>query len=378
MGPGGAQQQMLRLAESLRAAGASPTVHWYNAHREFHRLPDGVSGGVLPKRSVADPAFWRGLHDALRTSEIVHAWLPYPGCYAGLAGLHLRSAPVVHGVRCAPELFAAHPEQRTATKFAASLARAVTVNARTMGAWLVAQGIAAERVVHLPNQLAPALLDRPAATPEQNRATLVGLRLDPDRPPIVCLGRFDRNKNQIGLLRALGRLRAAAVAAELPPVVLAGDVQDRAVRSAIEPLAAQAHLDVRVLAPVADPVGLLAASRLSVLASLSEGSPNVVLEGLAVGALTVSTRVGEVPNLVHDEVTGWTCPPGDDAGLAACLHRALEMPLQAAQQMGARAQADVRARFGADAIARQYLAFYERVVRLGWSRIGAFAGILRG
>lgn len=377
MGPGGAQQQMLRLAQSLAVAGVTPAVHWYNQSSAFHQLPPGIQGGVLPKRSPTDPRFWRALQRATQTADVVHAWLPYPGLYAGLAGLGLGAAAVLHGVRCAPQLFDGQPAQLRATLAAAAMSRAVTANATTMVDWLIARGIAPQRVFHLPNQLDPALLERPPATPEDKHATLVGLGLDPARPPITCLGRFDRNKNQIGLLRALGRVQATDRGRSLPPVVLAGEVQDPAVGAEVQSLIVQFGLDARVLRPVADPAALLAASRVSVLASLSEGSPNVVLEGLAVGTVTVSTQVGEVPSLVRDGDTGLTCTAGDDAALAACMQRALSLDPQSAQQMGERARLDVRARFGALPIARRYLALYETVVAERWARIGPRRGFLR-
>lgn len=361
---------MLRLATSLADAGLRPTVHWYNQDSTFHRLPAQVAGGPLPKRSAGDPRFWRALHAAVRAADVVHAWLPYPGVYAGLAGLDPRAAPVLHGVRCAPELFDWQPTQARATLTATALSRAVTANATTMVKWLVARGTPAERVHHLPNQLAPTLYDRPLASADDNRAALSALGLDPNRPPIVCLGRFDHNKNQLGLLRALARVKASHRDGELPPLVLAGDVQDRAVRREAERLIGESGLDARILAPVADPAALLAASRLSVLASLSEGSPNVVLEGLAVGALTLSTRVGEVSELVREGQTGFTCAVADDDALAAGLAQALALPAALAQQMGKQARADVRARFGAAAIAQQYIALYQRIASERWGRIG--------
>jgi glycosyltransferase involved in cell wall biosynthesis len=48
-----------------------------------------------------------------------------------------------------------------------------------------------------------------------------------------------------------------------------------------------------------------------VLSSLSEGSPNVVLEGMASGVPIVGTRVGGVPELVEDGVSGLLVDPGD-------------------------------------------------------------------
>lgn len=63
-----------------------------------------------------------------------------------------------------------------------------------------------------------------------------------------------------------------------------------------------------------------------VLSSLSEGSPNVVLEGMAAGLPIVATRVGGVPELVRDGETGLLVEPGDAAGMAEAALALLDDP----------------------------------------------------
>ncbi len=53
-----------------------------------------------------------------------------------------------------------------------------------------------------------------------------------------------------------------------------------------------------------------------VLSSLSEGSPNVVLEGMAAGVPVVAVRVGGVPEVVEDGVSGLLVDPGSAPGLS--------------------------------------------------------------
>jgi len=58
-----------------------------------------------------------------------------------------------------------------------------------------------------------------------------------------------------------------------------------------------------------------------VLPSRQDGRPVVVLEALASGVPVVASGLGGIPEIVHDGVNGFLCPPGDVAAMAACIDR---------------------------------------------------------
>jgi glycosyltransferase involved in cell wall biosynthesis len=64
-----------------------------------------------------------------------------------------------------------------------------------------------------------------------------------------------------------------------------------------------------------------------VLPSYREGLPLCVLEAMAHGRPVVATRVGGIPELVEDGVTGFLVEPGDVAGLRTALERLLADPM---------------------------------------------------
>ncbi len=75
-----------------------------------------------------------------------------------------------------------------------------------------------------------------------------------------------------------------------------------------------------------------------VLSSLSEGSPNVVLEGMAAGVPVVAMRVGGVPEVVEDGVSGFLVDPGDALGLSNAVLRLLN-DADGAREMGRKGRA---------------------------------------
>lgn len=61
-----------------------------------------------------------------------------------------------------------------------------------------------------------------------------------------------------------------------------------------------------------------------VLASHEEGFPNALLEGMAAGVPMVATRVGGVPELLEDGVTGIIVPAQDPREMASAISRLVE------------------------------------------------------
>lgn len=89
-----------------------------------------------------------------------------------------------------------------------------------------------------------------------------------------------------------------------------------------------------------------------VLPSYSEGFSRAILEAMAAGLPMVVTRVGAVPDIVEDGVTGFIIEPGDVAALNDRIKRLLEDPALRAR-MGAAAREYCRTRFLAERVAAQ-------------------------
>ena len=96
--------------------------------------------------------------------------------------------------------------------------------------------------------------------------------------------------------------------------------------------------------------------------SLFEGLPLVLLEAMASARPVVATRVGGIPEVVEDGVTGTLVPPGDPMAMARAVQSVASDP-KGASRMGGEARKRVEALYSWDVIARRYLDLFERVCR---------------
>jgi glycosyltransferase involved in cell wall biosynthesis len=81
---------------------------------------------------------------------------------------------------------------------------------------------------------------------------------------------------------------------------------------------------------------------------------------MAVGRPVVATAGGGVPEIVRDGETGVLVPLDAPRRMAEAIRMLLDDP-EHGQELGARAQLDVRQRFAADRFADRIQAIYERV-----------------
>jgi len=105
---------------------------------------------------------------------------------------------------------------------------------------------------------------------------------------------------------------------------------------------------------------LYSAMDVFVLPSQQEAFPMVLLEAMACGVPIVATRVGDVAEIVEPGVSGLLVDTRDAAALQSAIARILSDEALA-RRMSAAAQARAVDRFSSSAMAKQYLAIYERI-----------------
>ena len=186
--------------------------------------------------------------------------------------------------------------------------------------------------------------------------------VDPDRPILAAISRYDIHKNQASILRAFTRLRAERRYDPAPYLIFLGNTatDDPEGEAMLEQLKALADddPDVRFWVNVENNdqvVGsLMRLARGFVHVSTREGFGLVVSEALWQGTPVIGSRVGGIVQQVIDGETGYLVEPLDVDAIATKMARILDEPEQTAQ-LGRQAQEHVRQNFLLPELVRRYL-----------------------
>jgi len=215
------------------------------------------------------------------------------------------------------------------------------------------EGIAPAKTRFVPN----GIPDLPAPTP--GRDVRAELGIGPAQHLVGVVAALRPQKALEVMVRAVPALRARVPGAV---VVFAGgsapgeEERLRALAGELGVAEATRFLGVRTDVP-----DLVAAFDVAALSSDFEGSPLSVLEYMEGARPVVATRVGGVPDLVEDGVTGLLVPPRDPAALATALAELLLDPDRAAR-MGEAGRARRQAEFTLGATARRIGDLYEELL----------------
>ncbi len=186
--------------------------------------------------------------------------------------------------------------------------------------------------------------------------------VDPDRPILAAISRYDIHKNQASILRAFTRLREERRYDPAPYLIFLGntatdDPEGEAMLGQLKALAGD-DPDVRFWVNVENNdqvVGsLMRLARGFIHVSTREGFGLVVSEALWQGTPVIGSRVGGIVQQVVDGETGYLVDPLDVDAIATKMARILDAPEQTAQ-LGRQAQEHVRQNFLLPELVRRYL-----------------------
>ena len=175
------------------------------------------------------------------------------------------------------------------------------------------------------------------------------------------VGRIAEQKDHVTLLKAL-HLSRAAWPVGLQVFFLGEDSEPTTAERVRATITEYALGDVVSLLPKArDVTPYYHAADVTVLPSLFEGFPNVVLESFAAGKPAIVSAAANGVNIVEHERTGWVFPTGDAAALARVLESVWRTPPADLHQMGERARAAI-APYTIHKLIENYTALYESLL----------------
>ncbi len=194
--------------------------------------------------------------------------------------------------------------------------------------------------------------------PRPDAAARPDFGFGPGTSVIGTVGRIQEVKDHASLLEAFVLLRARLPdqAARLRLAIVGDGPLLPALRARVRELG----IEGQVWLPGArnDVAEILRGFDVFAMSSIAEGTPGSVLEAMASGLPVVGTRVGGIPEVVAEGVTGLLVPPRDPGAMAEALARYLLDPA-AAQAHGAAGRARVLARYSMPAMVAGYQSLYD-------------------
>jgi sugar transferase (PEP-CTERM/EpsH1 system associated) len=182
-----------------------------------------------------------------------------------------------------------------------------------------------------------------------------------DAPFVIgTVGRLQDVKDQASLIEAFALLCAARPA--LRATMRLAIVGDGPLRARLEQKAEQARVADLVWFPGArnDIPELMRSFDLFTLSSIAEGTPVTLLEAMACGLPVVATRVGGIPEVVQEGVSGALVPASNPQALADALAAYVDDPARVAAH-GAAARSNIERHYSVAAMVGAYTALYDQL-----------------
>jgi glycosyltransferase involved in cell wall biosynthesis len=184
------------------------------------------------------------------------------------------------------------------------------------------------------------------------------LRLSPEDRVIVAVGRLSKEKAFPDLVVAVDRVRKLQPQWKLKLIIIGEGSERQNIEQTIRAMAMQ---DNAVLTGhVQDVSRYYEIADLLAISSTTEGSPNVLLEGMAAGVPIVTTAVGGIPEIVVDHEHALLVRPGDHAAMANAISLLLS-DLSLSQELARRARERILECYSPQQRARRLTSMYHEV-----------------
>lgn len=319
---------------------------------------EGIPVEVVERRPGFDRQCVRRISRFLRNQrvQLVHAHQYGPFFYCSVARLLGGDYPI---------LFTEHgrdfPDYRRTKRVWANKVllrksdQIVAVGAYVRDALVENEGFSSKRVRIVYNGSEAATTYATTVNRGEVRAEL---ELEEGNVAIVQVARLNRLKDYATAIRAMVPIAEATPQARY---FIVGEGEER---QAIESLIHELGLakQVKLLGLRSDVARLLSGMDLFVLSSISEGIPLTLIEAMLAGLPCVATKVGGVPEVILDGVTGLIVESGRPYELANNVLYLIQSP-ETREQMGTRGRERARKVFNSARMFEEYERIYCEMTR---------------
>jgi glycosyltransferase involved in cell wall biosynthesis len=221
---------------------------------------------------------------------------------------------------------------------------------------LINRGVRRDRIAVAPNSVRHDFIRADTTLSKETRQKL---SISNDELVVLSIGRLSSEKGHRYLIDAISKINIRAPQLKVKLLIAGHGPCEANLREQIELLGLTEH--VRMLGYCSDIKPLFLIADLFVLPSLSEGSPNVLLESMAAGVPIVATHVGGVPELVDDKKSAMLVPPAKADVLANSIYELL-IDRSRARNLATVASERVRLMFSPEKYDERILDIYARAV----------------
>lgn len=358
-GSGGAQRQIVNLSIELARRGHAVEFAIYYPSFDYHRAEvedAGIPVHEIPKTTRYSWSVpWR-LRRLLANEgyDAVLAYLDTPSIYAVLSVIGRTDTALVVSERSVSQQERPSPLQWFRTNLYRR-ADHIVANSHTHREWMQRNfAWTADRVSTIYNGVDTQRFSPPQA-PYVRR----------DKPKLVAVGTLSRNKNALGLLRALGSERLAGRIESLTWVGKPDETEaGRAYRAEIDAYAAGLGTRIRWnwLGEQRDVAPIVREHDALIHPSYFEGLPNAACEALACARPVLIGRVGDHPKLVREGGTGFLFDPHDEGDISSAVERFLALDAAEYRSMCEQARSFATSNLSLAACASAYERVLERSV----------------
>lgn len=356
----GPAKNLLEFAPLAKTQGVETTIATFVRGEESNLFVETARGHSIsvhpvPERSPYDRATLGALAGLLSTvkPDVIQTHAVKSHFLVRLAGLPQRAPWIAfhHGYTW-PTLRARLYNEFDRWSLRAAI-KVLTVS-RSFQSELEGKGVQTERIEVIHNAIHPDWGGE-ARMADAAAALRTGLNIAPDRKVILIVGRLSREKDHRTLLEAVNRLRTRL---SLCLVVVGEGPERPRIEREIQALGLGEYVCLTGQQKSAKPYYGIA--DIAVLSSLSEGSPNALLEAMAARVPVVATAVGGIPEIVTHGESALLVQPGDTSSMADSIARVLENS-HVAESMTAQAHRLIREHYAPEQRTRRLVEIYREL-----------------